>query len=137
MRYEDLAELFNNWASLKIKLHFSLVQRDGYFKERDIWWVSIGQNIGSEQNGKHRNFERPVLILKKFNTEMFLAVPMSSKIIVEKYRYIFERHGTDYSINLSQMRVLSGKRLIRKMGNMNRYDFENIQKIFQNFFISK
>ena len=33
------------------------------FKERDIFWVSIGQNIGYEQNGKSDIFSRPVLIL--------------------------------------------------------------------------
>jgi mRNA interferase MazF len=50
------------------------------FKERDIWWVSIGVNVGFEEDGKHEKFLRPVLILKKFNKELFLGIPNSDKI---------------------------------------------------------
>jgi hypothetical protein len=38
-----------------------------YIKEREIWWCSAGLNIGDEQNGKNFNFERPFIIIKKFN----------------------------------------------------------------------
>lgn len=38
--------------------------RSLYFKERQIWWASIGQNIGVEANGKNKKYERPVIILK-------------------------------------------------------------------------
>jgi hypothetical protein len=31
----------------------------------DIWWASIGENVGSEINGKSRLFSRPVIIFKK------------------------------------------------------------------------
>ena len=32
------------------------------FHEREIWWCSIGINLGDEQDGKNELFERPVLI---------------------------------------------------------------------------
>ena len=50
-----------------------------YFSERQIWWCSIGCNIGSEIDGKHINFERPVLILKKVNKAQFIGIPLTSK----------------------------------------------------------
>jgi hypothetical protein len=31
------------------------------FHEREIWWSSLGVNVGSEQDGIAANFERPVL----------------------------------------------------------------------------
>lgn len=59
------AQKFVDWTKLKIATHFS--NKNVYFREGEIWWVSIGQNIGNEQNGKNTNFERSVLIFKKFN----------------------------------------------------------------------
>jgi hypothetical protein len=75
---EKILKWFKGWAELKPKLHFS--EREIYFKERQIWWASVGQNIGSEENGKHGNFERTVLIFKKFNKDTFLGMPISTKI---------------------------------------------------------
>ena len=47
-------------------------------KERDIWWCSIGVNIGDEIDGKNELFHRPVLILKKFSSELCLVAPTSA-----------------------------------------------------------
>ncbi len=41
--------------------------------------MSIGKNVGREQNGSGRDFERPVLIIKKWNNEMVWGVPLSTK----------------------------------------------------------
>lgn len=55
---------FDTWSKEKKTLeqegHDSLV-----FHEREIWWCSIGINVGDEQDGKNERFERPVLVLKK------------------------------------------------------------------------
>ena len=57
---------FIEWAKLKIRIHVS-EEEPVYFKEKDIWWASLGANIGHEQDGKNESFERPILVLKKFN----------------------------------------------------------------------
>ena len=54
---------FSDWTKLKIRIHSR--RKKVYFKEREIWWVSLGVNIGHEQDGKNIRFERPVLILKR------------------------------------------------------------------------
>ena len=41
---------FQNWHSLKTKLES--LEKDELFREREIWWCSIGENIGFEQDGK-------------------------------------------------------------------------------------
>ena len=122
---------FTDWAKLKLNIHLSVNNSQVYFKERQIWWVGLGQNIGSEQNGKHKNFERPVLVLKKFNAEMFLAVPLSSQVKLGDYKLTFERDGISFTANLSQIRVLSSKRLLRHVGKMQRPDFESIRQMFR------
>ncbi len=77
------------------------------FKERDIWWTSIGVNVGFEEDGKHEKFIRPVLVLKKFNRMLFLGVPMSTKFKDNKYYFKVTVKGKNVSILISQIRVFS------------------------------
>lgn len=88
---------FTDWAHLKPQIHFSS-EFDVYFRERQIWWASIGQNIGSEENGKHGNFERPVIVLKKFNPQTFLAVPISTAAKEGAHRLVFANNEGDLSL---------------------------------------
>jgi hypothetical protein len=39
---------FTNWIKLKIKLHLG-GDINFYFKEREIWWASIGANVGIDE----------------------------------------------------------------------------------------
>lgn len=129
MTKEKILSLFHDWAKFKPLIHFA--EREIYFRERQIWWVSIGQNIGSEQNGKHGNFERPVIILKKFNAQTFLGIPISTKIKEGAHRHIFINNGARFSANLSQMRVMSSKRLLRSVANMPIADYEHIKQMYR------
>jgi mRNA interferase MazF len=124
---ENIKEKFIEWIKLKIEIHNS---NNGieYFKERQIWWASLGQNVGNEENGKNRNFERPVLILKKINNQNFWALPITSQVKERKYRYNFKRKNLEYSIKISQIRLLNYKRLLRLIGNISKDDFENIKE---------
>lgn len=126
---DKILKWFNDWANLKIKLHFS--ERELYFKERQIWWASLGQNIGSEQNGKHGNFERTVLIFKKFNKQTFLGIPISTKIKTGAHRFVFSQDGKQFCLNMSQMRVMSSKRLLRLVGHISVSEYQNIVQIFK------
>jgi len=78
---------FDLWNGLKKKLHAT--RHEPFLHEREIWICSLGANIGYEQDGKNENFARPVLVIKKFNNDIFLAVPLSSKVKEGKYYYIF------------------------------------------------
>ena len=42
---------FLEWIGLKEKLHHAK-HRAPLVSERDVWWASIGENVGSEINGK-------------------------------------------------------------------------------------
>lgn len=127
---EEIISMFKRWITNKINIHLS--EKIVYFKERQIWWVALGQNVGSEQNGKHENFERPVLILKKYNADMFLAVPTTSKTKNGAYRYVIKTENNDIVINFSQMRTLSRRRLIRPVGDISKEEFEKIKQCIKN-----
>ncbi|MDD4151988.1 MAG: hypothetical protein PHR68_05205 [Candidatus Gracilibacteria bacterium] len=44
-----MKELFENWNKLKQNINEKSL-KNVYFKEGDIWWSSLGQNIKSEAN---------------------------------------------------------------------------------------
>lgn len=69
---------FDEWNIVKKKVN-EHDTKSLYFKEREIWWVAVGINIGSESDGKNELFERPVLIVKKLGSGVFLGVPVTSK----------------------------------------------------------
>ena len=119
------------WTKLKIRIHFSERESELYFKEREIWWASLGLNIGFEENGKHENFERPVLILKKFNKNILWALPLTSQGRTGEFYHQFEYEGDKYSVILSQLRLISSKRLLRKIRVLPDVDFEKIRKFMK------
>jgi len=88
-----------------------------YFKEGDIWWVNLGINIGFETDGKGEGFERPVLIIKKYNKYSFLAIPLSTSKKRNDYLVsLGEVDNKEAIAVLSQMRNIDSKRLINKIG---------------------
>lgn len=130
MQEENLLIKFIQWTKLKIRIHISNNSKL-YFCEREIWWTSLGVNIGYEQDGKNERFERPVLILKVFNRDIFWALPITSKEKTGKYYYQFEHSGNKYSVILSQIRLISSKRLLRKIRVLPDTDFEKVRKLIK------
>lgn len=122
----EILSKFVEWTKLKFRIHIA-EDIDFYFKEREIWWASLGANIGFEEDGKNEKFERPILILKKFNREMLWALPLTSKDKTGKYYYQFEHKGEKYSVILSQLRTISSKRLSRKIRKFPESDFEKVK----------
>ncbi|MEI6397020.1 MAG: type II toxin-antitoxin system PemK/MazF family toxin [Candidatus Taylorbacteria bacterium] len=91
-----------------------------------MWWCSLGINIGVESDGKNDNFERPVLIVKKFNADMIWIVPLTSrKHNNEYYRKVDHEFGPSWEC-LTQLRVVSTKRLLRKIGMTIQTDFQAV-----------
>jgi mRNA interferase MazF len=127
---KEVLRKFYEWTRIKVKIHIS-TDISFFFHGREIWWASIGQNIGSEQNGKNHNFERPVLIIKKFNRQTFLGVPISTQLKVSSYHHTFTQNNRQYCINLSQIRTFSSKRLLRLIGKMSAVDFQEVRSKLQ------
>ena len=84
----------------------------------------MGTNIGVETDGKHETFERPVLVIKKFNRQMVWVLPTTSRIGDDRFYHQFIYGEKTYSAILTQIRTISTKRFIRNIGTMERSDFE-------------
>lgn len=116
---------FISWILHKIIIDKTNIDRQ--IKEHEVYWCSLGENIGFEQNGKGNDFRRPVLIFKKFNNNLFWGIPMSTKIKDNKYYVRVTLKNINQSAMISQLRVLDTKRLDDKIGYISRVDFWKIK----------
>ena len=115
---------FNSWNEEKKRLQKRLFT--DYVHEREVWWCTLGVNLGFEQDGKHALFERPVLVIKKFNKDVVLIVPLTTKAKDNKYHINFVHKDETFSAVISQLRLISTKRLRRKMYVMDSRIFSQI-----------
>lgn len=117
---------FDAWINQKKQIHDSVKKL--FCNERDIWWAYLGANVGCEQDGKNGDFVRPVLVLRKFNNQVFLAVPLSTQIKpCNKYYVRIDHGGKAVSSVISQVRLLDTKRLKRKMYRLDKEQYEFIR----------
>lgn len=120
---------FINWIQYKIYLNTK--QKAPKFKEGEIWWASLGVNVGIETDGKNEKFNRPILILKKFNSNQFFAIPLTSKEKTNtKFYFEVDIKGKKSFACLTQMRVLDVKRLQDYHSKLKRTTFEQLKKQF-------
>jgi mRNA interferase MazF len=117
---------FDKWNELKKLIHKE--KTSPFYKECEIWWCSLGINIGFEEDGKNKLFERPVLIFRKFNKEMFWGLPLTKTQREGKFYFSFELKKQISSVILSQLRIYSSKRLIRRMYRLNGEEFKKIEE---------
>ena len=117
---------FDNWNIEKKNIE-NVGHETLLFHEREIWWCSIGLNIGDEQDGKNELYERPVLILKKFNNKLAWVLPMTTKHKEGIYYYPLSYKGKTFSVILSQLRLVSTKRFHRLVRKISPHQFEGIQ----------
>ncbi|MEI6305012.1 MAG: type II toxin-antitoxin system PemK/MazF family toxin [Candidatus Taylorbacteria bacterium] len=111
---------FDKWNSYKKQLEVKALI---YCKIREIWWCSLGINVGSETCGKNELFERPVLILRIYSQQSILVAPITSKVKKDTFHQeiIFgDKRGW---VILSHARTISPKRLQRKLTRLDECQF--------------
>jgi mRNA interferase MazF len=114
---------FDGWNILKKKIEERNII---YCNEREIWWCSIGENIGSETSGKNQLFERPVLILRVYNSQQIVIVPLSSRQKKDRFHQRIFFAGEYGWCILSQVKTISTKRLRRKFFRVDRKQFKQV-----------
>ena len=121
---------FDKWNEVKkrtdkVQMHFKI-------KPREIFWVKIGQNIGHEEFGKGKEFVRPVIMIRQLTSDLFIGVPTTtSKKENNDYfhniNYLNHKKDKVHSVAmLLQFRTYSKKRLLSKMGTVNKNEFDEI-----------
>jgi mRNA-degrading endonuclease toxin of MazEF toxin-antitoxin module len=120
---------YNRWNDQKKSIQQrDLVAKKIYFNQGDIWWCSIGKNIGTESCGKGDRFRRPVLILKKLSHEACIVLPLGTQ---EKKGTWFEEvifeNGKRW-VSLYQIRMVHIKRFERKIGEITKEDMCRVKE---------
>lgn len=117
---------FDKWNNIKKRLENNIIKF--FFKEGEIWWMSVGINIANESCGKGEIFRRPVLVLRKLSGSSFVGLPLSSK----------EKNGSwfiDVLINnqkryvlLYQIRMFSTNRFESRLATLDDNDFKKVKE---------
>lgn len=121
---------FDKWCTKKKKIDKRDVDIEKImFQEKEIWWCATGVNIGFEQDGKNSNFERPVLIYKKFNKHVFWGIPLTTKDVDTSLPFYLELSDTDTksTLILSQLRLYDSKRLLRHIRTLSSEMFRAVK----------
>jgi hypothetical protein len=129
---EKIEEKFDDWNELKKDVHFDEIKIPQY-SERDIWFITMGQNIGSEIYGKGQDHLRPVLILKKFG-KSFIGIPLTSKQKSENNKFfmylgIFGESRKENWVCLSQLRLFDAKRLWYRTKGVNKITSDKMDEV--------
>ncbi len=108
---------FDEWNEVKKRVE-EKSGRPFRFREGDIWWVNIGENIGVENNGKNKMFLRPVYVIKKLNQYSCLCFPITSSNRVGFGYYCVTFRMRKQTLMFNQIRTLDVKRFVYKIGQV-------------------
>ncbi len=120
---------FFEWIGIKEKLH-SIIHKPPYVSGGEIWWASLGENIGSEINGKNRQFSRPVIILRKLSNGFYIVIPLTTQIHYGTWYVNFKQKGVEMSACLHQVRSIDYRRVVSYVGQLDDDDFARVKEGF-------
>jgi mRNA interferase MazF len=130
---------FDKWNKIKQKTDKKNIIVG--IKPREVFWVKIGQNIGSEEYGKDKDFTRPVIIIRRLTKDLFIGIPLTTTLknndYFHQFSYINKTRGLiENSAMILQMRTFSIKRVLNKIGKINQDDFDTIVSKIQNIVVT-
>ena len=123
---------FDQWNIEKKHLNENICKIN--FKEKDIFFIKMWKNIRYEQNWKWPNFLRPVLVIKKFNKDIFWWLALTSKQKDWLYYYSFFVDNKPQCAILSQIRLYDKNRLYTKIWMISENDFVKIKEKIKSIF---
>ncbi|MFA7277420.1 MAG: type II toxin-antitoxin system PemK/MazF family toxin [Candidatus Gracilibacteria bacterium] len=110
---------FSKWNTRKQLLHTG--NKYPFFHEREVWYCHLGANIGYEQDGKGEDFLRPILIIRKFNKQIFWGIPLTTSFRKSfYYKELPAIAGRKSYAVLSQIRLIDAKRLSYKISTISK-----------------
>lgn len=124
---------FDEWNILKKSIDFSKTHK--FYHEREVWWCSIGKNVGFEQDGSGERSLRPILVLKGFSKQVCIVLPLTTSSRQNPYYInIGEISSRNSFVIISQIKLIDTKRLVEKIGFLNKETFATIRKTVRDLF---
>ena len=125
---------FDSWN--KTKQNLDAKESLPTFAEREVWWCSVGANIGFEIFGKSKVFTRPVLVVRKFGPSTFLGVPLTTSKKKGYYRVPYKLQDKDGFLLLDQIRAYDARRLVNQeyIQKMHTTEFKKLKQAIKTCF---
>ncbi|MCX6738488.1 MAG: type II toxin-antitoxin system PemK/MazF family toxin [Candidatus Parcubacteria bacterium] len=120
---------FDGWNKTKKQLEIIPIIK--YVHPREIWWCSLGVNVGVEIDGKNENFERPVIVMKVYSKDSMIILPLITKQKDDKFHHKIQTKEKTIWVKLTQTKVISSKRLLRKVDILKESSFNLLTKIWK------
>jgi mRNA-degrading endonuclease toxin of MazEF toxin-antitoxin module len=130
---EDMRKDFLQWMGLKGALH-ERHHEPPYVSNGDIWWASVGENVGSEINGKSNQFSRPVIIYKKLSHSFYFVVPTTTQEKQGTWFVPIRQRDTKMFACLHQARAIDYRRLSSKLGTLDDEDLDRVHAGFRSLY---
>ncbi len=110
--FKKIISLFNTTKTPK---------RDALYHAQEIWWCSLPTETDAAA-------ERPVLVFRKFGSDVFWGLPLGSRAREKETPFYFlsSLKGKNRMNALSQMRTLHTSQLVRRLGKINSKQFEGV-----------
>lgn len=105
-----MRKTYTEWMRRKRNINNHGVRIKQY-REGNIYWAYIGENVGMEQDGNKKFFTRPVLVLKGLAFSLFICVPISSKNKNGPFYMPIQTENIHGVLLLNQIRVMDTLRL--------------------------
>ena len=123
---------FDTWNEEKKRAH---AEQARLYTVREVWWCRLGVNIGSEQDGSGKLFLRPAVIVRAFGANICLVVPLTTSPRKHPLRIPVGKIGEkEATAILSQVRVVDTRRLVEKVGFLDKKIFARIRKAARELF---
>ncbi|MBI4087162.1 type II toxin-antitoxin system PemK/MazF family toxin [Candidatus Kaiserbacteria bacterium] len=123
---------FDTWNTLKKQTHG---EESRLYTVREIWWCRLGVNVGSEQDGSGKSFLRPVVIIRSFGAETCAVIPLTTSPHPHRLRIsVGIVQDKEAKALLSQLRVIDTRRLVEKVGFLDKEIFAELRKAVRNLF---
>ena len=124
---------FLEWIDLKERLH-NAIHKPPLVSEGEIWWASLGENIGSEIDGKNSLFSRPVIIYKKLAHGFYFVIPTTTKPREGSWYIHFRQRDIKMIACLHQARTIDYRRLSSKIGTLDDNDRSEVKVGFNKLY---
>jgi mRNA-degrading endonuclease toxin of MazEF toxin-antitoxin module len=120
---------FRAWMAQKQAIH-AREYRPPLFREGQIWWCFVGENVGVEIDGKSAWYTRPVLILTRYNRFSFFGIPLTSKTKTGPQHVRFMLKEYQQTAALAQGRSFDHRRLKEQIGELGALQTDEVRRAF-------
>ena len=118
---------FDKWNVEKKHIHGT--QNPPFCHAREVWWCSLGVNIGFEQDGTGKHFDRPIVVIRGFNEHVFFGVALTGRKREGPYHFpVGMIEDREASVILSQVRLIDTRQLVRKITMLDEALFDQLKE---------